>query len=427
MADNNFMDFLDGLSGAFGGITKGLTAGAEPFNAWEKVRTQDLANDKTDIQLRDLGQTQDARDAYGGYYDNVVGLADTNNRVGISKGNRDIFGNEQALAQAEYLASPGFQEIVAQLDPSDPEYRTKLAAAIAQYDPLGGVTAYDKFGVDKMQQRNLNMQTAGQFIERYAQQKDPGAVFQFMPDGTAVIYGSDGTMTPIPTKFLLQLADMTAAKTPNAAITSGIGDQIKVNASNIATYNALNKNNVSPAQQVQLLTQERLAAQNELTAVQNEIKAITSSEQFKLLSRPEQEAALAGIKPRFDRAVQNQQAVQQRIRAFQSGQSPASGGAMGPPSPRVAPQGGGAVTTGRPSVADVISLAAGGAGAPKGAPWGRSAEGGGAYPFMQMNPEDVWGPASNPISGDQNAGDSALLIQQLQNILGPGFAPVGDY
>lgn len=427
MADD-FMNFLEGLSGAFGGITKGLTEGTKPFDAWEKVRTQDIANDKGDIQLRDLGRMQDAQENPDlNYYGNAATFKDTTNRVGTSKGNRDIFGNEQALAQAEYLASPGFQELVAQLDPSDPEYRTKLAAAIAQYDPQGGVTAYDKYKVPALQQHNLNLQAAGQFIERYAQKKDPGAVFQFLPDGTAVIYGSDGEQTPIPTKFLLQLADMTAAKTPGAAVNTGITQQLLVEKNNRDNYLATQKGGIQPAQQVQLLTQARLAAQNALTAVANEIKTITNSDVFKLMTRPEQEAALAHVKPRFDAAMRDQQAIQRQLQSVIAGRGPVPGGAMGPPSPRVAPQGDGAVTTGRPSVADLVSLAAGGAGAPKSAPWGRSAEGGDAYPFMQMTPDDLWGPASKPISGDQNAGDDALLLHQLQQILGPGFAPVGDY
>jgi len=404
MADG-FMDFLEGLSGAFGGVTKGLTEGAKPFEAWENVRTKDLANDRSDIQLRYLGYMQDAREGLTDYYGNVVAAADSGNRLKYSKDERDIFGVDQDLALNEFLASPGFQETVSRLDPSDPEYRTKLAAAISMYNPQSGVAAYDKYKIPEMEQRNLNQQAIGQFVEAYARQKDPGATFVWNDDGTAMIIGSNGEATQVPTSVLIKAASMSAAKDPYAAISAGIKDQIAVNGTNIAGYNAVNRNGVTTPQQLQALTQQRLLYSQELTKAQSEINAIMKTPAYQMAAPEVQQAMVQA-------PAQRVQAAQQRLSQISSALSGVAQGARpgaGVQTPRgPAPQGGSSVTSRRAPVGDIVSRATGGAGVPAIPGPGRSSEGGAPYPQRSM-----------PISEDADFfNDPEFLIDLLRRQFG---------
>jgi hypothetical protein len=355
MADWN--EFFQGLAGGAMGITKGLTAGMEPFNAWEKVRTQDLANDKTDIQLRDLGLLQDTREAFPNYYGNVVGAADMGNQLSIGKGQRDLFGIGQDLSMNEYLASPGFQDIVARLDPSDPEYRVKLAAAIAQYNPQAGVAAYDKANIPGMQQRNLAQQAVGRYIESYAQREDPGAVLQWNEDGTASVIHSDGTVVQVPPDLLVRAAAMMSDKNnnPYTAVSQGVKDETSIQAGNANLYKAVQSGAVLSPTQLRALTEQRQQIKDQLKPINDEMVALRRDVVYQM-APPEVRAQMeAQIRQKAAPLLQQLERLNQQTKNFAAqGVVP-----MGTGGPRVAPAGGSSVTTARPPIGTLIQGAAG--------------------------------------------------------------------
>lgn len=423
MAD--WEDWLEGISGGFLGVTKGLTEGLKPFDAWEKVRTQDLANDKSDVLLRDLYGVQDAREALPGYYGNVVGYADTNNRLGMAKGERDIFGVNQALAGSRYMANPNdaFQQMVQALGltPADPEYRRLAAEARSYFDPEGAIAATDKYNIPGMQQRNLNLQAVGRYIESQAQRVDPGAFLVWMEDGTAVVVGSDGETKMIEPTMMVRAASMMAQKDPYTAVSTGIKDEIGINASNANMYNTLNNkgaNNVTSAQQVKLLNDRRIGLTNLYNSALNEVRNIMGTQEYKLATPEQQQQMVAVPKARaVELRTQIINTIQQQQQLGTTGMMP-GGGRL--PAGGVRPQGAPSVTTNRRPVGDVVNRAAGAGG---GAPWGTSSAGGGPYPTpgaRQMPSQELGGTMPGSYEdlfgggGEQPAYDTG--IQPISNL-----------
>lgn len=379
---SDWTDFLEGLSGGFMGVTKGLTAGAEPFNAWETVRGKDLANDLSDVKLRDAQLTQGALENPDlGFYGNLASAKDVGNRVALSKGNSDIFGLDRNLSLQQYLMNPDFQRTVAGLDPGDPEYRTKVAAAMAQYDPQNAIGVYDKYNVRGLEQQNLNEQTTLRFLEQYAQHADPGAKVVRMPDGSVQVIGSDGMPTPVPASLLTKIAAMMAApKSPYDAISQGLGDEIKIQTGNSNVIKALQTGQITPQQAVQYIGQQRQQINSGITAAVSELRTLQQSTAF----ATQDPDTLARVEQLQTKIAAGQQAMEKLNTLTQqitlTGRIPAQGGSAVPFTGPPRPQGGATLTT-RPTPAAIAQRAAGGAGGNIGLPAIPRASGGSA-PFM---------------------------------------------
>lgn len=395
-------------SGAATGIVNGLTAGAKPFTAWEDVRTKDLANDKSELTLRDLYQMQDALENPDlNYYGNAASAKDSGNRKTYAANETDIFGNEQKLALGRYLTDPEgeFQQGLKETGwvPGSPEYNQWLSEAIAGFDPMAGQAANDKFKIPEMQNRNLNEQAALQYIENYAKQKDPDARVERKPDGTVVIV-SNGEETPVPGDTLMHVAAMISAKTPEDAVSKGLKDEIAIQKVNAEIIKALQTGQITPASAAKMIQEQGVRLNQSYQGAMRELAAITKSQDY-MLATPEDKQAMtqelvkriSATKTQMD---QNQQMLNKVV--TQSALPRMTGGAPGPRGPRA--QGDTTVTTRPPPGA----FAARAAGIPPGGAsgWGRSSEGP-AYPTPRVSPQDT---GIRPISGMDDGLDEFLQL-----------------
>lgn len=389
----SWTDFLEDISSGAAGVVSGLTAGMKPFDAWETVRGKDIANDRGELTNRDLELMQWARENPDiDYYGNKIGAEDSGFRKKMAGDEVDIFGNQQKLSLQQYLADPNgaFQQGLRETgwEPGSPEYRQWLAEAISSYDPTGAVAAYDKFNIPGIENRNLNEQAALQFLQAYAQKKDPNAVVQRNPDGTVSII-SNGEETPVSGDLLVKIASMVSAKTPYDAISQGIKDETSIQKTNVDLVKALRDGKVTPAAAVKIVQENGVRVNQALTAARQDLNTITKSQDYQIAS-PEEKAAMTGeaqarVEQYRQRAEQNAVMLNQLLKQYALPQltgTPAGPGAR----PRLAPMGGSSVTT-RPPPG---SLLTGGAGGPGGAPWGASSAGPN-YGFRQTDPlGDEW-------------------------------------
>lgn len=382
---SDWMDWLGEFSGAASGVVSGLTAGAKPFDAWEGVRTKDIANDRGELTNRDLELMQWAREMDGDYYGNKVGAEDSGYRKKMAGDEYDIFAKGQQLGLTEYLADPNgaFQQGLRETgwEPGSPEYRQWLAEAMSMYDPTGAVAAYDKMGVPGIENRNLNEQAALRFIESYAQQKDPNARVVRNSDGTVSIV-SNGEETPVSGDVLVKVAAMINAKTPYDAISGGIKDETNIQNSNINLVKALRDGSLTPAAASKLISEQGVRLNQAYTGARNELAALTRDPMFATLSPDEQEARTAPLRARIQ-SIQSQMDTNQAMlnRVVTNTALPRVTGQA--PAPRVGPVGGTSVTT-RPAPGSIAARAAGVAPAP----WGTSSQGPG-YPTRRVSPQDT--------------------------------------
>jgi len=372
---------LDSISGGAFGITKGLTAGAEPYKAWEGVRTADLANDRSEITLRDLQLMQQALEAQPDFYGNAATARNTANQLATSKGKLDIFGNERNLDINQQLSDPMgmFQQATAGLTPADPEYRQLLAQFLGYNDPTGAVKAYDSFGVEKMQQRGINEQAAYSAVLQLAQMQDPGATLQRKPDGTIVVLASDGEEMPVSPQLLTKVAAMLGAPTPYDAISRGIKDESAIQNTNINLLKALELRGITPVQALRELNTVRVGLDKDITQASKDYADVKKSAEYQQESDPavrqqmlaEPLARLSAARAKKDKVMTlyAQVAATSRVPGAESVQ----------PVPRVAPTGGTKVTT-RPPPGAAAARAAGGS--PQGAP----------RPAGPMRPGETGGP-----------------------------------
>lgn len=381
---SDWTDFLEDFSSGAAGVVAGLTAGAKPFDAWEGVRTKDIANDRGELTNRDLELMQWARENPDiDYYGNAVGAVDVGNRRKISQGEFDIYGDEQKLALTQYLSDPegAFQQGLRETgwEPGSPEYRAWLAEAISQYDPTAAVAAYDKFNIPGIENRNLNEQAALRFIESYAQQKDPGARVQRNPDGTISII-SNGEETQVPGDLVVKVASMINAKTPYDAISGGLKDEIGIQNNNINLIKALRDGKVTPAAAVNVVKENGVRLNQLFNAARQDLTNIAKSDDYKLATPEERAVMVAEPQRRVEQyrkqAEENALMLNQLLRGYAMPQLGQPSSAA--PRPRITPQGGASVTT-RPAPGALASRAAGGARAPAGAPWGSSSAGPNRY------------------------------------------------
>jgi len=350
---SDFMDFLSGLSGVGAGLAKGATLGMEPFAAWEKVRSADLANDRSDVQLRDLYGVQDEREASGDYYQNLVGAANSGYRKTSAGNERDIFGLEQQLAMQQYLSDPNdaFQQGLAETGwtPGTPEYRAWLAEAMGQFDPSAAVGAYDKMGIPRMQQRNVDEQAVLATLEQLIQRDDPGATVQRGPDGQVYVIGSDGTSKRVSGDALVRVASMLGdPKGPDNAITQGLLNQQRLVTGNVQNQKTLSGlQNDTPSKRAldgvkNQLTQLRAEGQQAVSVLNKLRDNQRQSSDPESYAGPivEAEQRLATINKQGQQLWQTQQYLMQ--------QSMGGGGGMGPPRSAMNPQGGSSVNTKTP-------------------------------------------------------------------------------
>lgn len=399
----DWQDILEGISGGFMGVTKGLTAGAEPFNAWENVRTKDIANDKGEIQLRDLQLMQDALEAEGlGFYSNAALAKDAAHRKATSSANLDIFGNAQKLALGEYLADPNgaFQQGLKETGwtPGTPEYRAWLSEAISAFDPAAAPKVYDSFGVDKIENRNLNEQATLAFAQSWIQKNgpDPNAQLVRMPDGTVGVL-SNGEISPVPGGLLTKIADMMGSATPGVAISKGVRDEGEIQKINIAMMKAIGEGRITPAMALKALETDRLTVSQDFNKAIQELTTLQKSQEYVLADEETKAAMVAPLQQRAAAARKELERIRNTAQAVMAtGRLP--GAEM--PAPRAGPRptGGSTVTAPRRPP----PLAAGTAAA--GALWGESSGGAPPYPPRAISPQDT---GVRPIT--QGAADDPLL------------------
>lgn len=360
MAD--WMDWLEGISGAASGTVKGLTEGMKPFDAWEKVRTQDLANDLSDVKVRDAQLLQSALEGLPDYYGNLAGFRDVGNRKGIAQGEYDIYGIGKRFGMDRALSDPfgDFQQSVrAQgLGPQDVGYRQLMSDVMGQYDPFGAIAAYDKLNIPGMQQANVNEQAVLSFIQQYAQMNDPTARVVRYSDGTLAIESSEGVM-PISGDMMAKAAAMLQARTPYDAISKGLADEGNIIKNNAVLYTALTKGQISPAQYLQGLNQIRQNAVNDLNKSESALQALLKSDAYKWALPDEQAAMRAPLEQRIAAARNAVAQSSSQARTFIE-QGRGAGGVpafVGPPSSLA-----GSTVTTRPQRGAGASRAAGSAG-----------------------------------------------------------------
>lgn len=308
MAD--WKDWLEGISGGARGVVEGLTLGMKPFDAWEKVRTQDLENDKRDVLLEDLYGIQGARNAMPSYYPDLVTAANAGYRKNTAQADYDIFGLNRNLEMQRYLSDPegAFQQGLRETgwQPGDPEYRQWLAEAMGMYNPEGAVGAYDKFGVPVIQNRNLNEQTALAFLQSWAQVKDPGAQAIRAANGQVVILGSDGSETPIPNDLLMKITDMITNKGgAPGALQAGLQTEMDIVKTNAALYQSAMKGVISPADALKRVTDNIATQQRELASAEIAKANVIKSPAFQQATDAERTAMLADVQQRIDRLRTN--------------------------------------------------------------------------------------------------------------------------
>jgi hypothetical protein len=419
----SWTDVLEDIAGGASGVVKGLTAGAAPFDAWGKVQSQDLANDKSRLTLEDLQHMQDAKNNPDlNFYGNAADALDTTNRKTTAAGNLDIFGNKNKLDLQSYLSDPNgtFQQGLKETgwEPGSPEYRQWLAEAIGQFDPQAGVKAYDTYGVDKLEDKNLNQEAALQFLQSYVQQKDPNAVVQRKPDGTVVVV-SHGEEHEIDGSALVKIAAMISAKTPDDAISKGIKDESLIQKGNIDLFKALQTGQVTPAQALKVLDQQRVGLSQAYQGALRELSTLQASQDFKMAAPEERLAMTQDIRSRINDIKQKMDASQQvysRIAATSS--IPRLGGSPAGAPPLVRPQGGSSLTT-RPPPGAAAARAAG-VTTPadaSGALWGDSSAGP-PYPtpgpgFIRNNGTATSGQISDSGEGGSSLDDVLALLQQF--------------
>jgi hypothetical protein len=410
-------DWLEGLGGAFGGVTRGLTLGAEPFSAWDKVVASGLANDKSTIALRDFERLQQAREAQPDFYGNVIGAADVGNRLQSAKGTSDIYGLNRNLNFQQDISDPNglFQQMMREqgLTPSDPEYRKALATQQSYYDPTGSVAAYDKFNIPGMQQRNVNEDAVLRYVEAHAHKLDPGAVAFRNPDGTISVIGSDGEEHKVDNPDIaVTSASMLAAKTPFDAVEQGVKLEALIQKSNAEMHKALNDGNLSPKDRVKLLNDERVNWSGVLRQAASEEAAIRKDQAFSFAKPEERDAMLANVNQLKKTALEQLQHISQTQRAvMMGGRMPGGGGGGGGGGlPPVVPQGQPQVTAPRLPPGGAAALAAGGGGGM--GPWGQSAAGGAPYPARRVSAQDTGVRAINNL-----ANPSFDLNEYVQQII----------
>jgi hypothetical protein len=355
MAD--WMDFLGDLGGAARGVTEGLTLGMKPFAAWEDVRTKDLANDKSDIALRDLLMTQNAREGLGvpDFYGNLIGSQDVGHRLTMAKGEGDIFGQERNLAFQRYLSDPNdaFQQGIAAMGvkPGDPEYNKWYAEAQGIFDPTAAVAGYEKLGIPALEGRQLNQEAVTQIATALLRTKDPGAQAFIGTDGRLMGVGSDGEPFPMPAIDYMKFAEMLQpGKTALGVTNTGITQQM-----------AIAEANRKMAESGPLKNPETLKLVNgELTRITNQIK-LDQAALTKLTAQPilddDARAQAVALQQRINAGIQEAQQWGGIMRNM-VGQTPVGSRAGVPPTgPR--PTGGAAVTTRPGNPQQTAAMAAG--------------------------------------------------------------------
>lgn len=418
----DWFETLQDIGGAFTGITQGLTQGMKPFEAWEGVRTKDLANDRSDILLRDLMAQQAARegDDYFGYYTDQAGAQRSGFQKTRAGNERDLYGIEQGLAQRQALDDPDgeFQTLMRQMGvtPEDPNYRRFLSQYMAQYDPMGAVAAYDKMGVPAIEQRNMTQAAVMSFLES---KLPPGAQIIANNDGSFTAVGSDGVEVQIPWRQALAAASMSGKPTdPMSVISNIIKDQTLIQKGNTEAWRAVNPDDSKERTQQRLAANSLMtAAQRDFDAAQREIAAIQKYAKENFLEEAQVAELLTPVRQRAEEAQRRgreaAQLLQQVTGVTMAGGPAASrfgrSGSSGAP----VPQGGTSVTT-RPAPGAGASRAAGGAGggAPGGAPgYGRGSGGAAVSP---RPPGRMYDTGNRPITqGEPGVADLQAIMQMF--------------
>lgn len=417
MAD--WQDWLEGLGGAAAGVTQGLTAGAAPFAAWDRVVGSGLANESAASKLRNEQLSQAAREGIPDFYGNAAGAQDIGSQLAMSKGKNDIYGFEQGLAARKYMADPNdaFQQMVQTLGltPADPQYRQLAAEAQSYYDPLGAIAGYDKMNIPGMQQQNLNEEAVLSYVTAFARKVDKGAHAFRAPNGQIMIMSSDGTeVLPAP-DALVRSASMLAAKDPYAAVSAGVKDENLIARTNAELYKVMTAGGVTPAQQIKVINDNRVLWSGEMNKAQQGYEAIKKTSEYTTADPATQATMLQPYLERGKVAQQQLLMIDKLQQAVINGQLPNRGVPPSVASPQ--PQGQSSVNTKRLSTTDIANLAAGGAQAFSAA--GAPPAGMPGYPTPRASPRDTGiRPITDPFGAAQGPGpmgqqDLEAYVQSL--------------
>jgi hypothetical protein len=372
MADDNW-DWLEGLSGAFSGFGKGITAGMAPLQAFTNYEKDALANDRYETGNRDIEYLQQAREGemVPDYYGQRIGADVSGYRKTQAANEYDIFGNQKKLELGQYLTDPNglFQMQLRQegIEPGTPEYNRRIVETIAQFDPTGMASqaAFEKLGVRKGEDRALSDQASDAMIERYIQNQtgDPNATVQRGNDGKLYVTVAGETHLLNNPGALEKAASLYSQPTPEDAINKGVNQILNINKANASIGADVSKaeaaRNAIPPQIQQMLSQQQRDISQEAQQLNIAVENMKKSDAWKQAvannDKAAQQELMQEFVPRAQAIQQRRQQYQQQMDYFTRG---AGGGLRTPPGP-VAPrgpsaQGGSSVNAPRPSATEQL-------------------------------------------------------------------------
>lgn len=309
----SFYDTIGDIGQALSGIPQGLNAGLTPFGTWENIRTKDLANDRTDLQLQDLAAIQAARDAASGYYGDLVGAAQSGYQNTIAKNQFGTDTYQQQLALAQYMRSPEGQALLAGQTPGSYGYDAGLLQGASQFLPMQVPDMFKSYGMNALDQQVAGQQVGENMLRYQLQQMNPGSQIDVvrMP-GQGYVALVDGQPMDIPASLLRGAFGAEGISGPQNAIDAQIKLQqaIQTGDMNLITQ-ALKategfQNDPMVAQLNKVLAENRLEL-NSLVAQRAKIDSTFFPDPQEKVS------AIAANEARITQLRQNMEALQQQI------------------------------------------------------------------------------------------------------------------
>jgi len=266
----SFLDTIGNIGEALSGIPYGLNQGLTPFNTWEGIRTKDLANDRSELQLQDLAQIQAARDAAANYYGDLVNAAQTGNQFTSAK---NLYGTDtaqQQLAYAQFMRSPEGQALLANQMPGSYGFDQGLLQGASQFLPTQVPDMFKQYGMAGLDQQAAGQQVGEQMLRYQLQQMNPGSQVDVvrMP-GQGYVALVDGQPMDIPASLLRGAYAAEGVNAPQQAINTQVQLERAIQTGNVdmiaKILQATNSFQKDPA--LAQLTQMYSANQREMTSL----------------------------------------------------------------------------------------------------------------------------------------------------------------
>jgi hypothetical protein len=266
MAD--WMDWLEGLSGAASGVAKGWNEGLAPLKTWEDIRTGDLKNDAQEIGNRNLEFEQQYREGADvpAWYGDWGGARRSEFQDTISKNELDMWGNRQKQDTGQRLADADAAFRVAAraagLTPDMPEYAQLAGQYLRDATGFGAIEQVDKYNIDARLDRATGDQATLASIQNTLRDQtgDKNLVVTRGKDGKLYMQSSDGVVHEVTNpKALMEAASMYYEKgSPEGAIRAGIKDLIEIQKANADNWVKYNAGKITPKEMLTGLTNERV-------------------------------------------------------------------------------------------------------------------------------------------------------------------------